>query len=94
MEFICDKVENVIEKFSDIDLVFVDPPRSGIDNKTIENICRIGAEKVIYISCDPVTLARDLKSLSVVYDVLFVKPYNMFPRTYHVENVVLLEKRR
>lgn len=92
VEFICDRVENVIDKFSDVDLVIVDPPRSGLDSKTIENICRIGAEKVIYISCDPVTLARDLKSLSESYDVLFVKPYNMFPRTYHVENVVLLEK--
>lgn len=93
VEFICDRVENVIDGFDDIDLVIVDPPRSGLDNKTIENICRIGAEKVIYISCDPVTLARDLKSLSKNYDVSCVKPYNMFPRTYHVESISVLERK-
>lgn len=92
-EFICDKVENVIEKFKDIDMVVVDPPRAGLDKKTIDNIKRIGSKDLIYISCDPVTLARDLKELGSDYEVLEVKPYNMFPRTYHVENFVLLRKR-
>lgn len=89
-EFICDKVENVIEKFDNIDMVVVDPPRAGLDSKTIENIKRIKASDVVYISCDPVTLARDLRELSDVYDIVEIKPYNMFPRTYHVENVVCL----
>ena len=63
------------------------------DLKTIENICRIKPKSLVYISCDPVTLARDLKELKKEYEVKFVKPYNMFPRTYHVEDVVLLEKK-
>ena len=90
VKFICDKVENVISDFNNIDMVVVDPPRAGLDLKTVEHIKRIGSETLVYISCDPVTLARDLKVLSVDYNVIAVKPYNMFPRTYHVENVVLL----
>ena len=92
-KFICDKVENVIEQFNDIDLVIVDPPRAGLDSKTIGNIKRIGAKDLIYISCDPVTLARDLKELSDFYNVVEVKPYNMFPRTYHIENFVYLKRK-
>lgn len=88
--FICDKVENVIDQFSDFDMVIVDPPRAGLDLKTIEYIKKIGAKNVVYVSCDPVTLGRDLKELSNSYEILEVKPYNMFPRTYHVECVCLL----
>ena len=93
IKFICDKVENVIDKFSDIDMVIVDPPRAGLDINTIENIKRIASDTVIYISCDPVTLARDLKLLEGSYEILYVKPYNMFPRTYHIENFVELKRR-
>ena len=93
IEFICDKVENVIDSFNDIDLVIVDPPRAGLDNKTIDNIKRIGAETLIYVSCDPATLGRDLKLLEDEYEVLYVKPFNMFPRTYHIENFVELRRK-
>ena len=93
IEFICDKVENVIDEFNEIDMVIVDPPRSGLDNNTIQNIKRISADVVLYISCDPATLARDLKLLSSDYDIVCVKPYNMFPRTYHIENFVKLKKK-
>ena len=93
IDFICDKVENVIDQFNDIDLVIVDPPRAGLDTKTIQNIKRIGSKDLVYISCDPVTLARDLKELSYIYEVVEVKPYNMFPRTYHVESVVFLRRK-
>lgn len=93
IEFICDKVENVIDNFNDFDLVIVDPPRSGLDSKTIDNIKRIGSKDVIYVSCDPVTLARDLKELSSDYEVLNIKPFNMFPRTYHVEVISVLKRR-
>lgn len=93
IRFICDKVENVIDEFSNYDLVVVDPPRSGLDNKTIDNLKRINSKNIIYISCDPVTLSRDLKLLSDHYEVKIVKPYNMFPRTYHVETVAVLERR-
>ena len=93
--FINDKVENVIDSFeSNIDLVIVDPPRAGLDLKTIEHLKRINPTTIIYVSCDPSTLARDLKDLSTDYNVKYVQPFNMFPRTYHVENVVKLEKKR
>ena len=92
IKFICDKVENVIDSFSsNIDLIIVDPPRAGLDNKTILNLKRIKAKKIIYISCDPATLARDLKELSQDYEIQYIKPFNMFPRTYHVECVCLLK---
>lgn len=90
--FICDKVENVIDSFNDIDMIIVDPPRAGLDDKTIENIKRINPQDIVYISCDPVTLGRDLKLFSDMYEVVIVKPYNMFPKTYHVENFVLLKR--
>lgn len=92
-DFICEKVENVIENFNDIDMIIVDPPRAGLDTKTLDNIKRIGAKTVVYVSCDPVTLGRDLKILDTDYEVIEVKPYNMFPRTYHVECVSILHRK-
>lgn len=89
INFICDKVENVIEQFNNIDLIIVDPPRAGLDTKTINYIEKIAPDTIIYVSCDPVTLARDLNLLDN-YEVLEVTPFNMFPRTYHVECVTVL----
>jgi len=94
IKFICNKVENVIDSFTnDIDLIIVDPPRAGLDKNTIKNIKRINPDKLIYISCDPTTLVRDLNLLNEEYNVKFIKPYNMFPRTYHVESIVLMTKK-
>lgn len=89
INFICDKVENVIDQFNNMDLIIVDPPRAGLDTKTINYIDKIAPDTIIYVSCDPVTLARDLNSLDN-YEVLEVTPFNMFPRTYHVECVTVL----
>ena len=89
IEFICDKVENQIDKFNNIDIVIVDPPRAGLDSKTKDYLKRISSKKIIYISCDPVTLMRDINDLDS-YSVKYIKPFNMFPRTYHVECVCLL----
>lgn len=95
IKFICNKVENVIDSFTnDIDLIIVDPPRAGLDKNTIKNIKRINPKEIIYVSCDPATLVRDLNLLDEEYKVEFIKPYNMFPRTYHVENVCYLTKRK
>ena len=91
ISFICDKVENKIDSFQDVDLIIVDPPRSGLDSKTREYLLKIHPETIIYVSCDPVTLARDLKDLSGVYNVQSVEPFNMFPRSSHVECVCVLE---
>lgn len=93
IEFIENKVENVIENFKDIDMIIVDPPRSGLDQKTIENIKRLFPSNIVYVSCDPATLARDINLLKE-YEVVEVTPFNMFPRTYHVETVCILERRQ
>ena len=92
IEFLCGKVENVINKINNIDAIIVDPPRSGLDKKTIDNIFRLDAKKLIYVSCDPVTLARDLNILKEEYDIRDITLIDMFPNTYHVESVVYLEK--
>ncbi len=73
------------------DIVIVDPPRAGLDNKSINNIIKIKPRKIIYVSCDPVTLARDLNILKEKYDVMEITPFDMFGNTYHVECVCLLK---
>lgn len=93
VSFICDKVENRIDSFKDIDLVIVDPPRSGLDNKSIENIIRINPYEIIYVSCDPNTLMRDLKKLNKNYDITNISIADMFPNTYHVECVSVLHRK-
>ena len=90
IEFICDKVENKIDSFKNIDKIIVDPPRAGLDEKTRKYLKEILPEEIVYISCDPLTLMRDLKDLQEKYEVEYIKPFNMFPRTYHVECVCLL----
>ena len=93
VEFINGKVEDYIDKFVDIDGIIVDPPRSGLDNKTIGNILKISPKSIVYVSCDPITLARDLNILKDVYDIISVTPVDMFPNTYHVESVSILKLR-
>ena len=93
IEFICDKVENRIDEFNDIDLVIVDPPRAGLDEKTKKYLKEINSDEIIYVSCDPMTLARDIKDLSDNYKVKYIKPFNMFPRTYHCESIAVLERK-
>lgn len=75
------------------DVVIVDPPRAGLDKEVISDLIKINPKEIIYVSCDPVTLARDIKLLKEFYNVLEVTPFDMFPNTYHVENVVALERR-
>ena len=93
IEFICDKVENQIDSFHDIDCIIVDPPRAGLDQKTREYLKKIDSKEIIYVSCDAVTLARDLKDLQEMYSIKKIKLFNMFPRTYHVECVSVLERK-
>lgn len=91
ISFICGKTEDYIDRFSNIDLIVVDPPRKGLDKKTIQNIIRIKPQELIYVSCDTITLTRDIKLLSEFYDVMELTPFDMFPNTYHVECVCVLK---
>ncbi len=73
--------------------IIVDPPRAGLDKKVIDDILNINPERIVYVSCDPITLARDLNILKEHYNVEKIIPVDMFPRTYHVETVCVLERR-
>lgn len=75
------------------DVVVVDPPRKGLDEHTIAQLLKWKPKKIVYVSCDPVTLARDLKYLKTNYEVQEMTLVDMFPETYHVENVVLMSKK-
>ena len=72
------------------DVVMVDPPRRGLDNKTIDNILKIKPDRVVYISCNPATLVRDLAKLEECYTIKKIQPVDMFPFTSHVECVVAM----
>ena len=93
IEFICSKVENIINTFKDIDLIIVDPPRKGLDEKTKEYLKKINPKTIIYVSCDPMTLSRDLNDLNENYEIKSITPFNMFPRTYHCEALAVLERK-
>ena len=75
------------------DFIVTDPPRAGMAEKVVEQLLKIRASKMVYVSCNPATQARDLQLLSVAYEIKAVQPVDMFPHTQHVENVVLLEAR-
>ena len=75
------------------DVIITDPPRDGMHKDVVEQLLKIGAEKIVYVSCNSATQARDLALMDEQYKVTRVRPVDMFPQTHHVENVVLLERR-
>ncbi|MDK0863968.1 23S rRNA (uracil(1939)-C(5))-methyltransferase RlmD [Clostridium perfringens] len=87
-------IPDLINKGVKADVVVVDPPRKGCDKKLLDAITNIDAKKIVYVSCDPSTLGRDLKVLEENgYKTLEVQPVDMFPNTAHIECCVLLKKR-
>lgn len=91
--FICADVSKIINESFKQDILIVDPPRSGLSEKTRKVILENDYKKIIYTSCDPMTLARDLKELMLKYDLVDITLFDMFPNTYHVESVVLLHRK-
>lgn len=94
-EFYAGDVEEVLpEILKDIEnkpeTVFVDPPRKGLDNKTIDVLKNLRPKTIVYVSCNPATLARDLKLLEEKYEIKEIQPVDMFPYTSHVECCALL----
>ena len=84
---------NLADAGEKIDVVFMDPPRSGSDEAFLQSVCRLSPDKVVYISCDPQTQKRDLAVLRAGgYHVREIQPVDMFPQTAHVETVCLLSK--
>jgi len=82
-----------INKHGKPDVIITDPPRAGMHEEVIKVLCETKAPRIVYVSCNPSTQARDLAALDSLYKVLEVQPVDMFPQTHHVENVVLLELR-
>ena len=76
------------------DVIITDPPRAGMHEDVVKSIAQAAPGKVVYISCNPATQARDIALLSENYDVARVQPVDMFPHTHHVENVVLLIRKQ
>lgn len=85
--------EQFMEENGHPDVIITDPPRAGMHEDVVKTILSASPEKVVYISCNPSTQARDIFLLSEKYNVARVQPVDMFPHTHHVENVVLLDKR-
>lgn len=73
------------------DVVITDPPRVGMYESVVQTLLQAAPERIVYVSCNPATQARDLEMMSRLYNVKKVQPVDMFPHTHHVENVVLLE---
>jgi len=73
------------------DIIITDPPRDGMHKKVVKQILKIGAKRIVYISCNSATQARDLSLMDNLYKVTQIQPIDMFPQTHHVENIVILE---
>jgi 23S rRNA (uracil1939-C5)-methyltransferase len=86
--------ETFINKYGSPDVIITDPPRSGMHEDVIKKILSANPRKLVYISCNPATQARDIVLLSGRFNVTRIQPVDMFPQTHHVENIVLLEKRK
>ncbi len=87
-------VAKCLPKIEDkIDTIIVDPPRAGLDSITRETIINFKPNKIIYVSCDPMTLARDLKEFQKLYNIKYLKGLDMFPMTQHCESITVLERR-
>ena len=80
-------------KPKDIDLILLDPPRSGLEQSTVQKICKLNVPRIIYVSCDPSTLARDLAGLlQGGYCISKLKILDLFPQSHHLETVVKLNR--
>jgi 23S rRNA (uracil1939-C5)-methyltransferase len=85
--------DDFIREYGRPDVIITDPPRAGMHPDVVKTILRAAPERIVYVSCNPATQARDLQMMDEAYRVAEVQPVDMFPHTPHVENVVLLVRR-
>ena len=83
-------LELLAQENTHFDCVFIDPPRKGVDDKFISSLLKVKPKTIVYISCEPETLARDIEKLLPLYDIKMIQPVDMFPMTFHVETVCAL----
>ena len=95
IEFKLGRVEDLIDELIElnIDTLVLDPPRTGSDKRSLRALLKIKPKNIIYISCNPVTLARDYNVIKNLYDIVDIQPFDMFPNTHHVETVMVLERK-
>lgn len=86
------ELEKITKQLNGNYTIVVDPPRKGLGEDVVNQLCNLTPQKIVYISCNPATLSRDLKGLSNKYEILSITPFDMFPQTKHLETVVVLNK--
>ena len=95
IDYLLGAVEETVSKIeAKIDTIVVDPPRAGVDKQTMVNIINLLPKEILYVSCNAITLARDIRALSDKYQMEGIKLFDMFPYTAHVECVVLLQRKK
>jgi 23S rRNA (uracil1939-C5)-methyltransferase len=92
--FVRGEVERVLARELPADLVILNPPRAGVEREATTALERQPPDRIIYVSCDPATLARDLKRMADVFEVVDLRGFDMFPQTAHIETVVSLRRRQ
>lgn len=93
--FVCGDIRNLLKDAAERpDLVIMDPPRSGMHKEVVQSLLRLSPSRMIYVSCNPATMARDLALFSQDYELAEVQPVDMFPHTHHVECVARLDRKR
>ena len=94
INFICSDTKNILTEITkNSDLIILDPPRAGVNKNVLDQIKKKKIKKIIYVSCNPFTLIRDLKILESHYEIEDIKVLDMFPYTKHIETIVLLSWR-
>lgn len=93
-EFLAGDIRQVLPQMEKTpEVMVIDPPRVGMHKDVVARVLGLGSKTIVYVSCNPATLARDLEMLAPAYDVVVVQPVDMFPHTYHIESVALLKRR-
>ncbi len=92
--FILGDIKDTLPAVSAVpDVLVIDPPRAGMHKDVLKQVCAMAPERVVYVSCNPATMARDMLELKTVYKVAEIQPVDMFPHTFHIESVARLVKR-
>lgn len=85
--------DEMMRTYGKPDVIITDPPRAGMHPDVVAGLCKSGASRIVYVSCNPATQARDVEAMQEYYRAVYAQPVDMFPHTQHVENVLLLEKK-
>ncbi len=94
VSFVCEDAKKVIDKItSSFDTIIFDPPRGGVDKSIIDKVKEVKIERIIYVSCNPSSLGRDLSLLTDTYNMENIKLLDMFPNTHHIETICILERK-